>query len=98
LVEYQPLSLLPSGTVQMAVVAHALGMSERSFKRHLAQEGTTYGEILDRVRNRLALRYLGGSAYVTATDRLATRLFGNRSVQPCLQNGGRGHRSAEREI
>jgi len=58
LVENQLLSLLPSGRVQMAVVAQQLGMSERSFKRHLAQEGTTFGEILDRVRNRLALRYL----------------------------------------
>src|SRR5215472_7466748 len=51
-------SALPSGRVQMAPVAQQLGMSERSFKRHLAQEGTTYGQILDRVRNRLALRYL----------------------------------------
>ena len=58
LVENQLLSMLPSGRVQMAAVAQQLGMSERSFKRHLAQEGTSYGEILDRVRNRLALRYL----------------------------------------
>src|SRR5215469_958024 len=58
LVENQLFSMLPSGRVQMAVVAQQLGMSDRSFKRHLAQEGTTFGEILDRVRNRLALRYL----------------------------------------
>src|SRR5215510_7960869 len=58
LVENQLLSALPSGRVQMAVVAQQLGMSERSFKRHLAQEGTTFGEILDRLRNRIALRYL----------------------------------------
>ena len=58
LVENQLLSMLPSGRVQMAVVAQQLGMSERSFKRHLAQEGTTFGEILDRLRNRIALRYL----------------------------------------
>jgi AraC-like DNA-binding protein len=58
LVENQLLSMLPSGRVQMAAVAQQLGMSGRSFKRHLAQEGTTFGEILDRQRNRLALRYL----------------------------------------
>ena len=58
LVENQLLSMLPSGRVQMAAVAQQLGMSERSFKRHLAQEGTTFGEILDRLRNRIALRYL----------------------------------------
>jgi AraC-like DNA-binding protein len=40
------------------VVARQLGMSERSFKRHLAQEGTSFGEVLDRLRYRLALRYL----------------------------------------
>jgi AraC-like DNA-binding protein len=33
-------------------------MSARSFKRHLAQEGTTFGEVLDRLRYRLALGYL----------------------------------------
>jgi len=58
LVENQLLSMLPSGRVQMAVVAQQLGMSERSLKRHLAQEGTSFGEILDRLRNRIALRYL----------------------------------------
>ena len=58
LVENQLLSMLPSGRVQMAAVAQQLGMSERSFKRHLAHEGTTFGEILDRLRNRIALRYL----------------------------------------
>jgi AraC-like DNA-binding protein len=58
LVEDQLLSMLPSGRVQMAAVAQQLGMSERSLKRHLAQEGTTFGEILDRLRNRIALHYL----------------------------------------
>src|SRR5499427_4192851 len=58
LVENQLLGMLPSGRVQIAAVARQLGMSERSFKRHLAHEGTTFGEILDRLRNRIALRYL----------------------------------------
>ena len=58
LVENRLLSMLPSGKVQTGVVAQQLGMSERSFKRHLAQEGTSFGELLDRLRYRLALRYL----------------------------------------
>jgi AraC-like DNA-binding protein len=57
-VENRLLAMLLSGKVQTAVVAQQLGMSERSFKRHLAQEGTTFGEVLDRLRYRLALRYL----------------------------------------
>ena len=33
-------------------------MSTRSFTRQLAKEGTTFGEILERLRRRLATRYL----------------------------------------
>lgn len=58
LVENQLLGGLPSGRVQAAVVAQQLGMSARSFTRHLAQEGTSFSEILDQLRNRLARRYL----------------------------------------
>ena len=58
LVENQLLSMLPSGRAQTVAVAQQLGMSERSFKRHLAREGTSFGEVLDRLRNRLALHYL----------------------------------------
>ncbi len=57
-VENQLLSSLPRGRVQAAAVALHLGMSVRSFTRRLAAEGTSFGEILDRLRNRLALRYL----------------------------------------
>jgi AraC-like DNA-binding protein len=58
MVESHLVSVLPSGKVQAAEVAKQLGMSARSFGRHLAQEGTSFGEVLDRLRNRLALRYL----------------------------------------
>jgi AraC-like DNA-binding protein len=58
LVENQLLIALRSGRVQAAGVAEQLGMSERSFRRRLADEGTSFGEVLDRLRNRLALRYL----------------------------------------
>ena len=58
LVENHLLNVLPSGKAQAAVVAEQLGMSARSFTRHLAREGTSFSQILDRVRSRLALRYL----------------------------------------
>jgi AraC-like DNA-binding protein len=51
-------SLLPSGESRAAMVAQQLGMSSRSLTRHLANEGTTFGEILDQVRQRFAARYL----------------------------------------
>jgi AraC-like DNA-binding protein len=57
-VENRLLSMLPSGKVKTAVIAHQFGMSARSFTRHLAQEGTSFGEVVDRLRHRLALRYL----------------------------------------
>jgi AraC-like DNA-binding protein len=58
LVENHLLNLLPRGKGQAAMVAEQLGMSARSFTRQLAREGTSFSQILDRVRSRLALRYL----------------------------------------
>jgi AraC-like DNA-binding protein len=42
-----------------AVVAARMKMSVRTLNRSLAAEGTTYRELLDRVRHELATRYLG---------------------------------------
>ena len=39
--------------------ARALHTSGRSLRRHLADLGTSYQEVLDEVRKRLALQYLG---------------------------------------
>jgi AraC-like DNA-binding protein len=58
LVEARLLSTMPSGRVQASEVAESLGMSVRSLKRRLAEEDTSFGEILDRLRHRLALTYL----------------------------------------
>jgi AraC-like DNA-binding protein len=58
MVANQLASLLPSGESRAAMVAQQLGMSSRSLTRHLAEEGTTFGEILEQVRQRLAARYL----------------------------------------
>jgi hypothetical protein len=44
MVEIQLVDLLPSGESRVAAVAQRLGMSTRSFTRHLAEEGTSFGE------------------------------------------------------
>ena len=58
MVANQLVDLLPSGESGTAAIALRLGMSRRSFTRHLAEEGTTFGEILEQLRQRLASRYL----------------------------------------
>jgi len=57
-VENQLVNALPGGRVQAAVIANQLGMSVRTFRRRLTEEGTSFGEILDRLRRRLACRYV----------------------------------------
>ena len=97
MVENRLLSILPSGKVQTAVVARQLGMSERSFKRHLAQEGTSFGEVLDRLRYRLALRYLEDER--SSIQQIAW-LLGYSEIGAFNHAFKRwtGHRPAEREI
>lgn len=58
MVANQLASLLTSGESRAAMVARQLGMSQRSLTRHLAEEGTTFAEILEQLRRRLASRYL----------------------------------------
>jgi AraC-like DNA-binding protein len=48
----------PDACPSMAQLATKLGMSGRSFRRHLANQHTTFQEILDEVRFELAVRYL----------------------------------------
>jgi AraC-like DNA-binding protein len=50
---------LPDGNTNAAAVAEKLGVSSRTLHRKLQHEGTSYQELLDRVRFRLAVRYLG---------------------------------------
>ena len=57
-IEKEVEKLLPHGKAQKRRVARALGMSERTFSRRLAIEGTTFGDVVDQLRRSLALQYL----------------------------------------
>lgn len=50
--------LLPHGKVRAEFIARALGMSERTLARKLADEGLSFSEILQQLRRDLAVRYL----------------------------------------
>ena len=52
-------SRLRGGNPNLDYVAHKMGASPSTVRRRLAEEGTTHRELLDDVRRRLALRYLG---------------------------------------
>jgi AraC-like DNA-binding protein len=51
-------SLLPHGRVLVEDVARSLGMSERTLARKLSDEGLNFTEILQQLRQDLAVRYL----------------------------------------
>jgi AraC-like DNA-binding protein len=50
--------LLPHGQAHADVVAKKLGMSERTLKRRLAEDGVTFVEVLQQLKASLANRYL----------------------------------------
>ena len=50
--------LLPHGKARASKIADDFGMSERTFARRLADEGSTFSKVLDRLRLELAFRYL----------------------------------------
>lgn len=49
---------LSKGRAKARIVAADLGMTERSLHRKLAAENTSFGDILDEIRRRLAAQYL----------------------------------------
>jgi AraC-like DNA-binding protein len=55
---YQLLLNAPSQFPSMATVAAQLGLQERTLRRRLAAEGTSYDLIVDDVRRKLAIEYL----------------------------------------
>ena len=59
--------LLPLGRCSTQQVARTLGITQRTLHRHLAADGESYSEIIHRVREALAERYLQAERY-TLTD------------------------------
>jgi len=57
-VEGEVEKLLPHGKAKAENVAEALALSLRTLGRRLADEGTTYGEVVDQLRKSLATQYL----------------------------------------
>lgn len=60
-VEHALNELLPSGRTQIEDVARELAVSKRSLQRRLAEEGTSWLEVLNLCRARLARHYLGST-------------------------------------
>jgi AraC-like DNA-binding protein len=54
---------LSGGNPSAAHVARRLGMSTRTLGRSLEEEGTTFKDLLEEVRKRLALRYVASSDF-----------------------------------
>jgi len=57
-VENEIATLLPHGKARAALIASRLGMSQRSLARHLADQRTSFSELLIAIRRNLATRYL----------------------------------------
>ncbi len=58
LVENEVQKLLPHGKANRRRVAKALGLSERILSQRLAEEDTSYNDVVDRLRRSLALEYI----------------------------------------
>lgn len=50
--------LLPSGRAKASLVAREIGMTERTLHRRLADEGSSFSDILDNLRHELAVKYI----------------------------------------
>lgn len=84
-VERMIVELLPQGTAKAKVVASEMGMSERTLARRLADEETSFNEILDDLRQDMAVRYIAGSE----TPLIDTAFLLGYSNQSALTNAFR---------
>lgn len=60
-VESEIMPILHTGEASMAGIASRLALSRQTLARRLKSEGTTFEKLLDELRHRLALAYLGDS-------------------------------------
>ena len=58
--------LMPLPTARAKAVARLVALSERTMQRRLAEAGTTFQELRDRVRADIALKYLRQSSLQAA--------------------------------
>ncbi len=55
------LTLMPSGTCTLGKIAKLLGVDERTVRRHLLNEGTSYHALLNEIRRELVQRHLSNA-------------------------------------
>ena len=65
-VENEIQRLLPHGQARSDKVARALGLSVRTLSRRLAEEETSFAEVVDQLRRSLALQYIRDPAFTLA--------------------------------
>jgi AraC-like DNA-binding protein len=65
-VENEVQRLLPHGQAQAATIAKLLGLSGRTLSRRLAGEATHFAEVVDQLRQSLALQYLKEPGFTLA--------------------------------
>jgi AraC-like DNA-binding protein len=56
--ERRIVELLPKGQARAKVLAGEIGVSERTFHRRLEEMGTSFTDLVDRLRHELAMRYV----------------------------------------
>ena len=86
-------SQLEQGSTGCAALARALAMSERTLRRRLHDQGTTYHALLDQLRSELARNYVAHSRPLRG-DRRAARLCRSQRVLPRLSPLDRHHTGA----
>lgn len=58
MVESEIIAQLPHNKPQIETIAANIGMTTRTLARRLAEEGASYGAVLDELRRDLSVRYL----------------------------------------
>lgn len=93
-------NLLPSGRATIYRVADCMAVNPRTLQRQLAQEGTSFQQLLDETRQQLVRKYLQiptisltqvarllGYADVSTFSRAFHRWFGVSALEWCKQSG-----------